>query len=198
LTRRRDKKVDLKKWIDTHGTDFVIKVRDGKPYISRKPRRDPSRKKSEPEQKQVDYFREAVEYARGVITDESKQKQYEEESRNTGKSIYHIAISDYIKRKRERTAGETMDIQSVVAEASGGNYFLKVNFAEQVPYQRLEVFIYTDGGEPVESGIAEQATTRSWWYLISDPSLSGRSFRALLKAHSPGGDVREIEWNVNS
>lgn len=42
----RKSRIDLKEWIKVHGSDFVIKVRDGKPYISRRPKRDKSRRKS--------------------------------------------------------------------------------------------------------------------------------------------------------
>jgi hypothetical protein len=111
--------INLKEWVNTHGTDFVIKVRNGKPYISRKPQRDPTRRKSNAEQKQVNIFKLAVEFAREVIADEEKKAAYREESGKTGRSIYHLAISDYVQKHRHATPMKSLDYEAIIAEKTG-------------------------------------------------------------------------------
>ena len=85
MAKNKKEKINLKEWVSTRGTDFVIKTRDGKPYICRKPKRDPARRKSPSEQKQVNLFKLAVEYAREVIADSEKKAAYREESEKFGR-----------------------------------------------------------------------------------------------------------------
>ncbi|MFH1537357.1 MAG: hypothetical protein ABIH66_00265, partial [bacterium] len=97
----RKSRIDLKEWVKVHGSDFVIKVRGGKPYISRRPKRNKSRRKSPGEQKQVDLFKLAVKYAKEVIADPEKAAGYKAETEKRKRSVYHLAISDYLQRHKE-------------------------------------------------------------------------------------------------
>lgn len=199
MAKRKKNKIDLKQWVETHGSDFTIKVRDGKPYISRKPKRDPARKKSDAEQKQVDLFRQAVDYAKEVIADDEKKEKYVEESGKTGRSIYHLAISDYIaenRKKQEDGGHKQLEFEEVVAEKSGDLVFLKINFSEPAPFKKLEVSLSELDKTPVESGTAEQAQKKSWWYLISNPDIAGLPFRAQITATTREDEVFEAEHVV--
>lgn len=46
-------------------------------------------------------FREAVKFARSVAADPELQKPYASKVKKTRKSFYHVALSDYLKRKTE-------------------------------------------------------------------------------------------------
>ncbi len=197
MAKHKKNTIDLKQWVETHGTDFVIKVRNGKPYLSRKPKRDPKRKKSDAEQKQVDLFRQAVLYAKEVIADEEKKEKYIEESKQSGRSVYHLAISDYIAEHRsDRNIHKTLEFEDVVAEKSGDLMFLKINFPEPAPFKKLEVSLSELDKTFVESGAAEQAQLKSWWYLITNTDIAGLPFRAMITATTKDGDIFAAEHIV--
>jgi len=187
-----DSGISLKEWIDTHGTDFVVKIRGGKPYISRKPHRDPNRKKSAAEQTQVDSFKLAVQYAKEVIADPEKSASFKAESEKTGRSIYHLAISDFVKKNKKGDA-KKLHFESIVAEKTGQHLFVKVNFEEPPQFKKMLVFLYELDHTPVEQGAAEQATITSWWYLVKHSDIAGLPFRARVSATGADDSVFEAE-----
>jgi hypothetical protein len=193
LPKRERDNISLREWIDIHGTDFVVKVRGGKPYISRKPKRNPARKKSDAEQKQVNLFKLAVEHAREVMADEEKKAEYSERSEKENRSIYHLAISDYIQKHKAASTHKLLEVEEIVAEKTGQHLFLKINFAEPVIFVKMTITLYELDRTIVEEGAAEQATVKSWWYLIKHPDIAGLPFRANVKAHSPDDAVHEAE-----
>ncbi len=185
--------INLKEWVNTHGTEFVIKVRNGKPYISHKPKRDPARRKSNAEQKQVNLFKLAVEYAREVIADDDKKAAYKEEAEKTGRSIYHLAISDYVNKHRHAIPMKKLEFEEIIAEKTGQHMFLKINFVEPVAFSAMEVTLLELDQTPVEQGKAEQATVKSWWYLIKHQDIAGLPFRARVAAITPDEVICEAE-----
>jgi hypothetical protein len=193
LAKNKKEKINLKEWVSTHGTDFVIKTRDGKPYICRKPKRDPTRRKSPSEQKQVNIFKLAVEYAREVIADEEKKTAYREESEKSGRSIYHLAITDYIHKHRAQTPVKRLEFERIIAKKTGQHMFLKINLVEPAVFAAMEVSLLELDMSIVETGKAEQATVKSWWYLIKHPDIAGLPFRARVAAISPEEVIYEAE-----
>ena len=193
MAKNKKTRIDLKEWVDTHGTDFVIKMRNGKPYICRKPKRDPARRKSPAEQKQVNLFKLAVEYAREVIADEEKKASYLEASEKWGRSIYHLAISDYIEKHRAATPVKKFEFEQIVAEKTGQHLFLKINLNEPTTFAAMEVTLFELDQTLVEQGKAEQATVKSWWYLIKNPDVAGLPFRARVAAITPDEVIFEAE-----
>ncbi len=189
----KKEKINLKEWVSTHGTDFVIKMRNGKPYICRKPRRNTSRGKSPAEQKQVNLFKLAVEYAREVIADEEKKAAYREESEKTGRSVYHLAITDYIHKHRAETPVKKLEFEQITAEKTGQHLFLKINLVEPAVFSAMEISLLELDQSIVETGKAEQATVKSWWYLIKHPDIAGLPFRARVAAISPEEVIYEAE-----
>jgi len=191
--KTKAEQINLKEWVNTHGTDFVIKMRDGKPYICRKPKRDPTRRKSPAEQKQVNLFKLAVEYAREVIADENKKAEYSEASKQWGRSVYHLAISDYINKHRAVTPVKKLEFEDIVAEKTGQHLFLKINLKEPTLFTAMEVTLYELDQSLVETGKAEQATVKSWWYLIKNPDIAGLPFRARVDAITPDEVIYDVE-----
>lgn len=86
---------------EIHGRlgNFIVKQRDGRFYISQRP--DYSKRVLSPVQKETNArFRAAVQYAKQVIADPEAGKQYEDTAEQSGKSVYCIAIADYMARHR--------------------------------------------------------------------------------------------------
>jgi hypothetical protein len=193
MREKKSQKIDLQKWVETKGSDFVIKVRGGKPYISRKPKRDPARKKSTGEQRQVNMFKLAVKYAKEVIADPEKKKQYEALARQEARSVYHVAITDYLQKHREQAPAKKLEYQDAVIEKTGSHLFLKILFESPVAFKRMEVTLLELDQTLVENGAAEQATVTAWWYLIQNPSITGLPFRARMKASAEDGATFEAE-----
>ena len=195
MEKKKDKagRINLRDWIDFHGADFVIKVRDGKPYICRKPKRNPGRRKSPKEQKQVNLFKMAVEHAKEVIADEDKKAAYSKASEKTGRSIYHLAIADYIEKHRYAVAQKKLEFNSMVAEKTGQHLFLKISLKEQYPFEAMEVSLHELDQTLVEQGKAEQATVNSWWYLIKHQDIAGLPYRARVAAITTDEIIYETE-----
>lgn len=195
MTKKKNNsgQINLKEWVDMHGTDFVIKVRDGKPYICRKPKRNPGRRKSPPEQKQVNLFKMAVEHAKEVIADEEKKAQYAEKSKETGRSVYHLAISDYIETHKHIVPQKKLEFENIVAEKTGQLLFLKITIKEKIQFVSMEVSLHELDMTLVEQGKAEHATVNSWWYLIKNPDITGLPFRARVAAITPDEIIYEAE-----
>ena len=193
MARKKSRNLDLKKWVNTHGTDFVIKVRNGKPYISRKPKRDPERKKSPGEQRQVNLFKLAVKYAKEVLEDPEKQQPYLAESEQSGRSIYHIAISDYLNKNKQVDESEQLEYEDMVVEEVGKHLFLKIEFAEHKAFKKMEVSLLELDQTLVENGLAEAATVTQWWYLIQNPDVTGLPFRVRVRATNNEGRSYDAE-----
>ena len=47
-------------------------------------------------------FKEAVAYAKSVLADPKLQKQYKTKLKKKGSSLYHIALSDYLKKSKTK------------------------------------------------------------------------------------------------
>jgi hypothetical protein len=171
----------------------VIKVRGGKPYISHRPKRDPARRKSAGEQRQVNLFKLAVKHAKEVLADPDQCKQYEMLARQEARSVYHVAISDFLQKNREQAPTKALEFQDVVVEKTGAHLFLKILFEEAVSFKKTEVTLLELDQTLVENGVAEQATVTSWWYLIQHPDIAGLPFRARIKAFSDDGATYESE-----
>lgn len=193
MPKRKRDTISLKEWIDLHGADFVFKVRGGKPYFSRKPKRNTSRKKSEGEQRQINLFKLAVQYAREVLADDAKMAEYKQQSEKTGRSVYHLALSDYLDKHKTGGPQQVLDYEEIISEKTGQHLFLKINFTEPVVFAKMVVTLLELDRSPVEQGTAEQATVKSWWYLIKHPDIAGLPFRAGVKAYSLDGAIFEAE-----
>jgi hypothetical protein len=191
--KKKSGQIDIREWVNTHGSDFVIKVRDGKPYICRKPKRDPARKKSQGEQRQVNLFKLAVLYAKEVISDPEKSRPYKMESEQAGRSIYHLAISDYLNKHRQQAQTKELQCDDMVVEKVGSHTFLKINFTDQVVFKKMEVTLLELDMTLVENGRAEAATVSSWWYPVQNPDVTGLPFRARVKAEDDDGIIYENE-----
>jgi hypothetical protein len=75
--------------------DIVFKTYRYGTVISKRP--NMSKVKRTRSQKQAsENFMNAVEYARGVVASPALKKKYEKESKKTGRSCYHLALSDYL------------------------------------------------------------------------------------------------------
>ncbi|MEW6202034.1 MAG: hypothetical protein AB1546_08665 [bacterium] len=196
LKEKRDKrqKIDLREWVNLRGSDFVVKYRGGKPYISRKPRRNPNRRKSPGEQKQVDLFKLAVRYAREIITDPVKKAEYEGKALKQGKTVYNLAISDYLNRHTELVPRKKLPLKNVETEREGQYLFLKINLDEPVALKAMEVSILELGSKPVEKGKAEQATVTSWWYIVKNESIAALPFRVIIEAEGQEGELYTAQW----
>jgi hypothetical protein len=57
-------------------------------------------KRTARQKKSSKLFREAVAYAKAVIADPVKRRQYERKLAK-GKTVYHAALSDYMKKNRK-------------------------------------------------------------------------------------------------
>ena len=193
MPKHKDDRIDLAEWVKTHGSDFVIKVRNGKPYLSKKPRRDPSRRKSAGEQLQVNLFKLAVKHAKEVIADPEKAADLQEQAARQGRSLYHYAISDFLKRNSAQGSARTLEFEDIVVEKTGSHLFLKILFEEPLVLKKMEVWLLELDKTLVEQGTAEQATVKAWWYLIQHPDITGLPFRAAIKAVDAEGTAYEAE-----
>ena len=193
MAKNKNSQIDLKEWIKTHGTDFVIKVRNGKPYISKKPVRAPGRRKSPGEQRQVNLFKLAVKHAKEVIADPEQAEALKEQAAKQGRSVYHYAISDFLNKNNEQATAKTLEFDDIVVEKSGKHMFLKILFEEPVLLKKMEVWLLELDKTLVEQGTAEQATVKAWWYLIQNPDITGLPFRAAVKALDAEGTAYEAE-----
>ncbi len=54
-------------------------------------------KRTRTQKKNSERFMNAVAYARKVIATPALKKQYEKKAEKTGRTIYHMALSDYMK-----------------------------------------------------------------------------------------------------
>lgn len=87
---------------EIHGKlgDFIVKQRDGRFYISQRP--DYSKRVLSPVQKETNArFRAAVQYAKHVIADPEAKRQYKDSAEQSGKSVYSVAIADYMGRHKQ-------------------------------------------------------------------------------------------------
>lgn len=191
----RKSRIDLKEWVKVHGSDFVIKVRGGKPYISRRPKRDKSRRKSPAEQEQADRFKLAVKYAKEVIADPGKAAEYEVDAKKKKRSVYHLAISDYLQRHKEMVEKKKLPLRDIEVARVGEFLFLKIYLNEQLPLKNFEVSLYELGTKLAEKGLAEQATVNSWWYTVKDEEITNLTFRVKLEAEGmEEGELYEAQW----
>ncbi len=80
--------------------DFVLKKRNGKQYICRRP--DFSKRKLSPAQKKsIARFRDAVAHAKRTLKDEEAAGVYAGLAKKSGKSVYNFIIAEYL-RNHER------------------------------------------------------------------------------------------------
>ncbi|MEW5945467.1 MAG: hypothetical protein AB1742_04635 [bacterium] len=194
MAKKRDR-IDLCEWVKTRGTEFVIKVRGGKPYLSRKPRRDPARRKSPAEQKQVELFRLAVRYAREVLADPARRSEIEAEAGKRRRSVYIHAISTFLEKHRELRPRLKLPLKDVVVDRSGEYLFLKINLTEPVALKGIEVSLLELGSRQVEKGKAEQATVTAWWYIMKDEKVADLPFRVKLEGEAKEGEeIYEAQW----
>lgn len=195
MAKKKSDKIDLKQWVSTHGTDFVIKVRGGKPYVARKPKRDKTRVKSPDEQKQVDLFKQAVQFAKDTVADKDRADQYREAAEKEGRSIYHHAISDYLRRHREFAEKKRLPLSGIEAARMGEHLFLKIALTEPMPLKNFEVSLFELGTRPAEKGMAEQATVDSWWYIVRNEGITDLTYRVKVEAeHKDTGEFYEAQW----
>jgi hypothetical protein len=190
---KKEQHIDLKEWIKTHGTEFVVKVRNGKPYLSKKPKRNPGRRKSAGEQRQVNMFKLAVQHAKEAKDDPEQFEEYRKIAEREKRSVYHVAISEFLKKNREDSQAEQLDFEDIVVEKTGQHLFLKVLFESPVILKKMDVWLLELDKTLVEQGQAEQATVTSWWYLIQNQDVAGLPFRAMVKAVDADGNIYEGE-----
>lgn len=191
----KKQRIDLNEWVKVHGSDFVVKVRDGKPYLSRKPKRNKNRRKAPDEQKQIDLFKLAVKHAKEVIADPEKAARYEEDSKRKRRSVYHLAISDYLRRHKEMVEKKKLPLRDIEVARVGEFLFLKIYLDKPLPLKNFEVSLFELGTELVEKGLAEQATVNSWWYTIKKEAVTELTFRVRIEAESKeDGGLYEAQW----
>jgi hypothetical protein len=56
------------------------------------------------QKKQNSNFQQAVHYAKSVLADSSKRKAYEKKAKQEKRSVYHVALSDFLKKNPVRKA----------------------------------------------------------------------------------------------
>ena len=194
MEKDKEQKIDLKEWVNLRGSDFVIKFRGGKPYIARKPHRNPNRRKSAGEQKQVDLFKSAVRYARKVVADSEKRAKYEEEAQKQGRTVYNLAISDYLNRYKDLLPKQKLPLKGVEVARTGQYLFLKINLEKPVALKMMEVSLLELGSRFVEKGQAEQATLTSWWYIIKNEGVTSLPFRVIIEADGQENEIYTAQW----
>jgi hypothetical protein len=97
---RVPKKSILNKAKGKIGDELVVKQYDYGTVITRYP--DMSRVKKSPlQEKENALFKEAVKYAQGIIHDPKKKAAYAKKLKK-GKSVYHAAIREYMKKNRTK------------------------------------------------------------------------------------------------
>ncbi len=78
------------------GNDLIFKTYRFGTVASKYP--DMSKVKLSARQKKTNRnFAEAVGYARSVIADTSLKKAYEKKAKKSGRTIYHLALSDFLR-----------------------------------------------------------------------------------------------------
>jgi hypothetical protein len=190
---KKEQQIDLKQWIKLHGSGFVVKVRNGKPYLSKKPNRNPARRKSAGEQRQVNLFKLAVKHAQDAREDPELSEKYRAIAERESRSAYHVAISEFLKQHREESPSGKLEFEDILVEKTGSHLFLKVLFESALPLKKMDVWLLELDKTLVEQGRAEQATVTAWWYLIQNPDIAGLPFRAVIKATDAEGNVFEGE-----
>ncbi len=80
--------------------DFIIKQYRYGTVISTRPDMTNVRRTSE-QKKTNGRFKEAVTYAKHVASDAELRKQYEKKATKKGRSVYHLALADYMKDKKK-------------------------------------------------------------------------------------------------
>jgi hypothetical protein len=81
---------------DTTGNAYIIRVRNGKAFLVKKP--DMSNvQRTKKQLEQQSKFAKAVKYAQEIIRDPRKKAAYKVKK---GESVYNKAVKEYMKRKK--------------------------------------------------------------------------------------------------
>ncbi|MEK6794514.1 MAG: hypothetical protein AABZ39_07040 [Spirochaetota bacterium] len=90
--------VIIKDLYGSAGNTVFRRTRSGTVTVMKRP--DMSKVKwTKDQQAARERFRQAVAYAREVMRDPKKRSEFEKKAKKTGRTVYHLAITEYFRKK---------------------------------------------------------------------------------------------------
>lgn len=141
--------------------DMVFKKRNGKIYVSMKPKRDETREPSQAQLACREVFKHASEYAKFAMADETRRAFYEALADEKGMTAHAPCVGDYLNQP---TIDE-LDLSGYQGQI--GDHIL-ITICDDVGVVHVDVTLTNINGTTIEKGQAlEQGTGSGYWEYVA-------------------------------
>lgn len=165
---------------------FVLRKCKGQIIISKKPAKRASL--SEPQQKQLSRFKEAIAYAKAAIADEEIRKGYSKRAEKSDRNLsaYNVAISDYMH------CPIIMGVDLSGYRGGLGDEII-IEATDDFKVEGMMVEIYRDDGSLVEVGMADEMIDKPdiWVYYAQSEIACVAGYTVNVRVTDLPGNITE-------
>ncbi|AMD86120.1 hypothetical protein SAMN05444369_1222 [Capnocytophaga haemolytica] len=146
------------------GDEFVFKQRNGKTFISRKPRMP--KKRTKDQKKQLSKFAQAAAYSKKARQNPAIQVLYAEIGKEKGLTAHNVAIKDFL-------TPPTLTHIDLSQYTGAPNQIIIIKALSFVKITQITVEIHDSQGNLIEEGNAVEATHWQYTTTHTNPTLTG-------------------------
>ena len=170
------------------GDLLVFRIVDGKTIVAKKP--STVNRTSSPKQLEVqDHFQEAVIYGKTVMVTPELKAMYET-SVPEGKSVYQVALADFLNAPKIKT----IDVSKYTGEVGS---IINIRVTDDFMVKNVDVAINNSDGSVVEQGQAVRAANGvDWIYTATIRNESVAGDKIIIHASDLPGNISNSTQNL--
>ncbi|NJK94303.1 MAG: hypothetical protein HC905_04585 [Bacteroidales bacterium] len=164
-------------------------LKNGKTIVAKTPS-TANRTQSEKQKQQVEHFQEAVIYGKTVKVTPELRELYET-SIPVGKSVYQVALADFLKAPKI----SKIDVTNYTGEVGS---ILRIHAIDDFKVKEVSVTIRNSDGSLVESGKAVlELNGVTWLYTATQNNTDLDGDKIIVRASDIPGNIGEEELDLN-
>jgi len=162
--------------------DMVFKKRNGQIYVSIKPQRDETREPSQAQLASRQVFKQASEYAKAALADETLRAFYEALAEKKDTTARAVCMGDYLNPP-------TVDKLDLFHYQGQAGDHIRMTTCDDVGVVTVDVTLTNMDGMAIEKGQAVElwATSGQWKYVATVPVAPGTQVFVVAEAYDRPG-----------